>query len=457
MNSNNQNTLVLGAGLAGLSVAHYLDKNLVNKCKILEADNNIGGLCRSFKKDDFTYDIGGHILFSKDNNLLQEIISLLGDNILQKRRKNEIWYKDRFIKYPFENGLDKLDKEEIFECLFSFLQKDQKKLQNLENLNTQNLYNWCIDKFGSGIAEKYLIPYNQKIWKRDLTQMSLHWVDRIPSPPVEDIIKSAIGIQTEGYTHQLNFFYPKFGGIESLIKSLAVNANLKRNFKINKIVKNKDEWQVFAQDKVEYCQNLVSTIPIFDLINSLQNVPEKVLQALSSLQYNSLILVMLGVKNKALEKRTAIYVPDKNILPHRVCFMKCFSENNAPENYSHLVAEITVAPDSDLMKIDKDIFIQKVINNLKNICEFDTNDIISTDYKVIKYAYVVYDLDYLKNTKIIFDYLDSLNIFYTGRFGSFKYINMDTCIEMSKDLVFKKLLLNSNFKKQEKYSGRVVL
>ncbi|MFA5075463.1 MAG: FAD-dependent oxidoreductase [Candidatus Babeliales bacterium] len=450
---NNQNTLVLGAGLAGLSVAYYLDKNLDNKCKILEAESNIGGLCRSFKKDGFTYDIGGHILFSKDNNLLQEIIGFLGDNLLQKRRKNEIWYKDRFIKYPFENGLDKLDKEEIFECLVTFLNREK----TLNNLSAQNLYNWCIDRFGLGIAEKYLIPYNQKIWKRDLTQISLHWVDRIPRPPIEDIIKSAIGIETEGYTHQLNFFYPKFGGIESLITSLTTNANIKTNFKVNKIIKNKDEWQVFAGDNVEYCQNLVSTIPIFDLINSLQNVPERVLQALSSLQYNSLILVMLGVKNKSLEKRTAAYIPDKDILPHRVCFMNCFSENNAPKDYSHLVAEITVSPDSDLLKIDKDIFIQKIIDNLKNICKFDTNDIISTDYKLIKYAYVVYDLDYLKNTKIIFDYVDSLNISYTGRFGSFKYINMDACIEMSKDLVFKKLLLNSNFKKLEKSSGRVAL
>jgi len=48
-----------------------------------------------------------------------------------------------------------------------------------------------------------------------------------------------------------------------------------------------------------------------------------------------------------------------------------------------------------------------------------------------------------------------LGIFYTGRFGSFKYINMDACVKMSKDLVFNKILLNSKNIKES--VGRVLL
>ena len=52
--------------------------------------------------------------------------------------------------------------------------------------------------------------------------MSLHWVDgRIPRPPVDDVIKSAIGISTEGYIHQSVFSYPLDGGIEALVKAIA--------------------------------------------------------------------------------------------------------------------------------------------------------------------------------------------------------------------------------------------
>jgi protoporphyrinogen oxidase len=418
--------VVLGAGLAGLSVAKYLNGN----CTVLEADSIAGGLCRSFEKDGFAYDIGGHILFSKNKSVLSEMISWLGENIHQQRRANFVWYKDRVVKYPFENGLHLLDKEEIFECLTTFLNREKKEATNLEE--------WCKFRFGDGIADKYLIPYNKKIWKRNLREMSLHWVDRIPSPPTEDIIKSAIGIETEGYTHQLNFYYPERGGIQSLTDSLAQKvADLKLNFRVNKVRKNKDEWEISDGEKTVYANKLISTIPVFDLINSLENVPEKVTQTLAKLQYNSLILVMIGVKHEGLAKRTAFYVPDPNILPHRICFMKYFSQFNAPENYSHLVAEITVPSNDLLLKKDDDFLIKKVVDGVKNICGFKESEVICTDVKRIKYSYVVYDSDYLKNTKVIYDYLNSLGIYYTGRFASFAYINMDKCVEMSKELVEK--------------------
>ncbi len=41
----------------------------------------------------------------------------------------------------------------------------------------------------------------------------MNWVqDRVPQPPVEAVIKSALRTQTEGYTHQLHYYYPRQGG-----------------------------------------------------------------------------------------------------------------------------------------------------------------------------------------------------------------------------------------------------
>lgn len=420
----NSKTIILGGGLAGLSSAFFLGGN----CKVLEASEVPGGLCRSFNKDGFVYDIGGHILFSKNTTLLNEITKWLGENVQQRYRRNQILYNGRYVKYPFENGLYALDKSEIYECLISFLNRQRQEPANFEE--------WCRFRFGEGIASKYLIPYNRKIWKRNLTEMSLHWVDRIPSPPMEDIVKSAIGIETEGYIHQLNFFYPKKGGIQALISSLTKYApGLITKFRVSKIKKKENKWIISDGNENFSCDNVISTIPIFDLINSLENVPVKVKASLSKLQYNSLVLVMIGVKHEGLNERTALYIPDPKILPHRICFMKYFSEFNAPKGFSHLVAEITVPPNDILLSTEDDTIVEQVINDLKTSCDFSINDVVVTDVKRIKYAYVVYDSGYLENTKVVYDYLDSLGIYYTGRFGSFEYINMDTCIEMSKNLV----------------------
>ena len=420
----NKDTIILGGGLSGLSVAHYLGED----CLVLEAEETPGGLCRSFNKEGFTYDIGGHIIFSKDRNLLDEITGWLGENVDQKRRNNQILYGDRFVKYPFENGLSALDRQDIYECLISFL--------NRSDLIPDNLEEWCYARFGDGIAEKYLIPYNRKIWKRDLKELSLLWVDRIPDPSREDIVKSALGIETEGYTHQLHFYYPRSGGIESLIHGLLKKLSaVQTGFRVKKIIKKNNGWEITDGDRSILGKRIISTIPIFDLINSLENVPDEVRDALKGLQYNSVIVVMIGVNHEGLKGRTALYIPDPDILAHRVCYLNEFSSGNAPEGKSHLIAEITVPPGDPLLGGKDSELVDRVATDLKDICGFSKDDIITSDVKRIQYAYVVYDLEYEKNTRIIYDYLDSLGICYSGRFGSFKYINMDATVKMAKELV----------------------
>ena len=110
----------------------------------------------------------------------------------------------------------------------------------------ENFKEWIYFNFGKAIAEKYLVPYNEKIWKFDLEKMGLEWVARVPKPPKADIIKSSFGIPTEGYRHQLYYFYPKTGGIQSLIKSLELKkaGPITKNFTVKRITKEGGKWAV---------------------------------------------------------------------------------------------------------------------------------------------------------------------------------------------------------------------
>src|SRR5271169_1275191 len=92
---------ILGGGIAGLSLSYFLGED----SEILEKDATCGGLCRSYQKEGFTYDLGGHIIFSKDKEILDFELSMLGDRVGQFYRRNSVWFKNRFVKYPFENGL----------------------------------------------------------------------------------------------------------------------------------------------------------------------------------------------------------------------------------------------------------------------------------------------------------------------------------------------------------------
>ncbi|MDD1729107.1 MAG: NAD(P)-binding protein, partial [Methanospirillum sp.] len=215
------NTLILGGGLAGVTLARLLSEQ-GEEVQVLEQESRIGGLCRSVTNDGFTFDIGGsHIIFSRDQEVLSFMHRVLEENRGERKRDTKIFYKNRYIKYPFENGLSELAKEDCFTCLHEFI-KTTIASEKGELQEPLNFREWIYHTFGSGIADAYLVPYNEKIWNYPLDKMSAHWVEgRVPRPPVEDIIKSAVGLQTEGYSHQAVFSYPETGGIETLIRAIA--------------------------------------------------------------------------------------------------------------------------------------------------------------------------------------------------------------------------------------------
>lgn len=429
---------ILGGGLTGLTIASQLK----NDFEILEKNSDCGGLCRSLKEDGFTFDYGGaHIIYSKDQSSVDFMLNSLKDNWHQGRRDNKIYYKGHFVKYPFENGLSDLPKEDNFECLYHYLKNDYPPPSNFRE--------WIYFTFGKGIAEKYLLPYNEKVWNTDPAEMSLHWVDgRVPKPPLEDVIKSAIGISTEGYTHQLNFFYPREGGIQALIQGLEekVENKITKNFAVEEIFKEKDGWCISDGDDQRKYDLVISTIPVFDLLKALEDVPVEVKSASSKLQYNSLIAILLGLEGNSLPPHTAVYFPDEGLKFNRVGFPHIFSPNNVPEGYSSLVVEITAKENDSTWRLSDEELWKHSIQGLAKCGLLDPKKICFKKVVRSKYAYVIYDRDYLRNIKIVRDYIEKLGIILCGRFAEFEYLNMDACIQRGRNLAEK---INSSSKEEE--------
>lgn len=412
---------ILGGGLSAVVLQRFLKK----ESEILEKEIRIGGLCRTFSKNGFNYDIGGHILFSKNMQLIRLIRKFLGANLNSCRRNVKVLYKGRFIKYPFENGLGDLEKEDNYECLAGYL------FNNYHRSGT--FQDWIYRNFGKGIAEKYLLPYNKKIWKFPLDKMSCEWVDRIPKPPAQDVIKSSLGIETEGYTHQLYFNYPLAGGIEGLVKAFVKNSGrISCSFEVREIKKSGKGWVVSCGDDKRCYDKLILTIPVKEAVKYIPGTPKNVLRAAANLRHNSVKVILVGIKNNSLSDKSAIYIPDSSILAHRLCYMKYFSPKNVPAGKSSLIAEVSMPPGSSLYRTQDGTIIERVVNDLSRLGFINKKDIVTTDIRTIDYGYVVYDDKYKKNIRIIKDYFASLKIKLLGRFGEFEYINMDEVIRRSR-------------------------
>lgn len=416
---------ILGGGLSALAFAHFYGGNVV----IFEKEDRLGGLCRSFSTGGVCHDIGPHIFFSKDKEILDFLISLTPMNRL--RRSNKIFYKGRFVKYPFENELSALPEEDRDWCLETFIDNPHR------GRSADNMLAFFYKTFGEGITKAYLEPYNRKIWKFAPALMDTQMVERIPNPPSEDIIASARGEATEGYLHQLHFSYPEKGGTESIIRALAEKSRSRTEVRLSSPLEslriNPDgTFLVTAGGKERDFHRLLSTIPLHELLPCLDPPPPpEVTAAFRELKYNSIHVTIIQTARHNLGNNLAMMVPDPDISFHRVTRLDFFGENYRLPGYTTLMAEITFQPGGRFDRPDEEIS-EMVVNDLDRLGFSPRSELKSAATRTFKYAYVIYDLDHRKNTDTVLSWLRSQGMESIGRFGAFEYINMNTAVEQAK-------------------------
>ncbi|HEY9784667.1 MAG TPA: FAD-dependent oxidoreductase [Candidatus Obscuribacterales bacterium] len=413
---------ILGGGVAGLSLSYFLGSDT----EVLEKESVCGGLCRTYEKDGFTFDLGGHIIFSKDAEILEFELELLKDKVNRLYRRAACWFKGRFVKYPFENGLSVLDKDDTYQCLYHFLNNPPQEVHTFED--------WIYNTFGKGLAELYLLPYNRKIWKTPPCEMGIGWVERVPKPPAEDIIKSALGIETEGYTHQLHFYYPKTGGFETLPRTFEehVKDRIVRDFAVKNIRQTRKGWVVSNGKEEREYERIICAMPIFDFIAALEEVPPEVSRAAANLQYTSLIIVLVGLNRPRHAEQVACHFPQPDIVFHRLVFFDYFGANYVPDGCSSMVAEITARPGDALLTLDDDQIAKKVIDDLSREGFIERQEVVVTCVKRAKYGYPIYDLQREQRLEIINAFCREKGIELCGRFAEFNYYNSDAVIRSAK-------------------------
>jgi protoporphyrinogen oxidase len=414
---------ILGGGISGVALAANLDQNL----DILEKSERIGGLCATVVEDGFTFDAAGpHIMFSKNKDVLKLMIDVLGENVHQNRRENRIYFKGSLVKYPFENDLSSLPKEDNFECIRDYIVNPR------ANETPANLAQWSYVTFGAGISEKYFIPYNEKIWNYDANQIGTEFVERIPKPPMEDVLKSAIGISTEGYLHQLYYSYPTHGGFEAIVKAFAaqVKGEIHTNWRVASVEKIEDGWRVTSSTgEVREYDTLINTIPIHELLKVWKDAPQQVHNEVAKLKYNSLLNVLIGCNTDPGHNYTALYVPDTKLLFHRLSFPKAFGSECVPAGGSSIMAEITSNAGDGIWEMPDDELIERVIGEVESIGFVDRKSIVYRKLARFKYGYPVYDLEYRKNVTAMREAVAATGLHLLGRFAQFDYINSDVCVE----------------------------
>ncbi len=424
---------ILGGGIAGLSLADFLQESSI---AILEKEKKVGGLCRSYNAGGVTYDIGPHIMFSKNQKVLDYMTTITPTT--RMKRSNLIFLNGKYIKYPFENFLAQVkDKEVIDYCLNSFLHNPYK------NMPAENMLAFFLKTFGEGITRTYLQPYNEKIWKFDPAMLDTQMVGRIPKPPDEHIINSAKGKYSEGYLHQLFFHYPKKGGYQSMIDAVRKKVEEKgveiyEDSGASSVVKKGNAWSVKTPTREFLFDRVISCMPLHELLKVLPDVPKEIHDTAERLLYNSIYIVIVNVKKENVGKHFAFNVPQKDVIFHRMSKLDFMGRNYHKPGSSTFMLEVTFREHDRYDKMTPKQIIERSISDMVRVGFIDSRkDVNFTDIRKEKYAYVMYTLNHRKDTDSVLSFLRGVGIESCGRFAEFEYMNSDKVIEHSMALAEK--------------------
>lgn len=419
----NKKTVILGAGLAGLSAAWHLQKK-ARDCLVFEKEDAVGGLCRSKSVGRFTFDYCGHLLHFRNKYTFDLVRRLLSGELARHEKQAWIYLYGRYLRHPFQHNLYGLPHEIIKECITEFIGRPGSVSIKRHKVN---FLDWINSAFGKGIARHFMIPYNHKFWTVHPRELNCDWLDGfIPVPSLRDILRGLSGEPAGALGYNAVFWYPKKGGISKLSSAFASDIRgLHTSCEITAIdIKNKRI--VVNNGSSHKFDTLILTLPLPEILGLCKNIPQKVRTALKRLRYSSIINFNLGIRRKKVSDKHWVYYPEKKLIFYRCGFYSNFSADLSPERASSLYVETAYSGERPLnkgklmSKIKEDLLAAGLLCNSDKILEEDLND--------IKYGYIIYDKDRKLALSQIKDFLYANGIICCGRYGSWSYMSMEDVI-----------------------------
>lgn len=416
---------IIGAGVSGLSVAHFLSDRY--DVTIFERENRPGGLikCKRVNGSLF-HTCGGHVFNSKRQDVLDWFWSkFVREEEFSKADRNSCVFMDkgsnsleyRKIPYPIENHMYLFDDE----TQKSFY-KDLDEIDVVKGLNAKftdyasfgDFLRW---RFGNTLYSLYFEPYNKKVWRRDLTSVPMSWMEgKLPMPTTQEMRdNNANKVEEKAFVHS-SFWYENNNGSQYIADKLSENLNITYNADINSMERVGDKWIICGLefDKVVFCGN------IKDMVKAIIGVNLKDYEAaVDALEYHGTTAVFCEIDANPY---SWIYQPSRQHESHRIICTGNFAKSNN--------AELPEGRITATIEFTDEISKEDILDNLKRI----PLNPKYLDHKYNQYTYPIQDANTRTMIKNLKADLAAEGLFLTGRFADWEYYNMDVAIGAAMDL-----------------------
>jgi protoporphyrinogen oxidase len=426
--------VIIGAGPCGLGCARELERLGHQNWVLCERWNHAGGHAASHvDPQGFTWDEGGHVVFSHYREFDRLLEEVMGDEVLFHERSSYIRFDDRWVPYPFQNNLRYLPAEPAYECLVGLIEAPGGD-------PTTDFGTWMEATFGTGITKHFMRPYNTKVWAIPPDLMQSHWIgERVSVVDYKGALRTVVyGDDDVAWGPNNSFMFPETGGTGEIYRRAA--ERLSNPVQYGREVSQVDaeaRTVTFSDGTKEGYDFLVSTMPVDLLVESLTRAPENVRAAAGDLEHNGVYIVGIGYEAPLKDDKSWLYFPQNNAPFYRATNFAKYAASNVPEadtsRYCAYMTEISYSPYKDEARegledrVEAGLRAAGVVEGRPPVASMHVID--------SPYAYPIPTLRRDAALGIIQPWLMEQGILSRGRFGSWKYEigNMDHAVKMGLD------------------------
>lgn len=403
---------IIGAGISGLTTAHLLNAKGY-KTTLFEKESQPGGLIRCKRIGGSLYHLcGGHVFNSKRKDVLDWFWDIFNkEEEFIKADRNAVVFMENgeTIPYPIENHvylLDETTQKAFIQDLLTITTSPQKP---------HNFEEFLRYRFGDTLYELYFKPYNEKVWRRNLKNVPLSWLEgKLPMPTVSEMIYNNINhVKEKNFVHS-TFWYEKNNGSQYIADKLSRGLDIKYNSPITLLQYQNGRWKINNTffDAVVFCGN------IKELPSMLEGIElNKFFQKIQTLEYHGTTSVFCEIEKNPY---SWIYQPSKEHSSHRIICTGNFADSNNAGSSMTATIEFTDYISEEDIKLN----LQKIPLKPKYLAHYYN-----------QYTYPIQDNHTREMIKDFKNYMKGFNFFSTGRFADWEYYNMDVAIGAAIDMV----------------------
>jgi protoporphyrinogen oxidase len=416
--------VILGAGPTGLSAAWRLQEHGHRDWLLLESSDRPGGLSMSVRDDaGFTWDLGGHVLFSHWKYFDRLLEQALGDQWVEHQREAWVWMRDRWIPYPFQNNIWRLPDDELVRCLTGLVESHCAELDGAP----KDFADWLLRSFGQGLCDTFMYPYNTKVWAYPPSQLGTGWMgDRVATVDLARIITNVVRRKDDvSWGPNAVFRFPLRGGTGAIWTSIASQLPYEKLNLCTRVCSiDTAAKRVLCEDgsSVAY-DRLISTIPLDQLLRMLTDCRE-LTQLAPKFVHSSSHIVGVGFAGKPpadLATKCWMYFPESDTPFYRVTVFSNYSPFNVPNpgRQWSLMAEVSESP---YKPVNNATVVDDVIAGFRKVGFIgDRTKILTRFHRRLERGYPTPWLGRDEVLEKVLPALQSRGILSRGRFGAWRY------------------------------------